>query len=375
VALSSRVILGVILIVIIVGTIGYYIATQRAPVITPTPTPTTPTPAVVTPTPTPTPTPPKVKAIRIGTPEAGTFAYVMGSIIGSELKKLFPEIDISVYPVGGRSIAEFVEGNLELAFVTKTGLSQAWNREPPYGWVPPDARLPVHTLAIYSLTFCIVTTPELKDKLGIKTWRDLDGKKVSIFTSGWTPHRLIMKAFEILGIKVSHVELGVYSPAQVDALRRGDIVAIGVSAGAGILSPAVIEILAKMDLVIINPSPEDAEKVIKAGLPFEWIPVTALNWTKPVGVDQMFCIRDSGGWDTSPDVLPEDFVYEMLKHLIAIKDRLAAEFAYFREFAKDPIGVQVKAILTAPHIPVHPGLAKLLKEYGVWRPEWKIAGG
>jgi TRAP-type uncharacterized transport system substrate-binding protein len=210
--------------------------------------------------------------------------------------------------------------------------------------------------------------------LGIKTWRDLDGKKVSIFTTGWITHRLIMKAFEILGIKVSHVELGVYSPAQVDALRRGDIVAIGVSAGAGVPSPAVLEILAKMDLVIINPSPEDAEKVIKAGLPFEWIPVTAVNWTKPVGVDQMFCIRDWGGWATSPDVLPEDFVYKMLKHLIAIKDRLATEHRYFREFAEDPIGVQVKAILSAPHVPVHPGLAKLLKEYGVWRPEWKIAG-
>ena len=395
-ALSSRVILGVILIVIIVGIIGYYITTQRATVTTPTPTPTMPTPAIVTPTPTPTPTmptpaivtptptptptPPKVevKAVRIGTTEAGTFAYVMGSVIASELRKVFPGVDVSTYPVGGWPInmAEFVKGNLELIFTgTGTALGLAWKREPPYHTLPPDARLSVHTLAIYSITFCIVTTPELKDKLGIKTWRDLDGKKVSIFTTGWVTHRLIMKAFEILGIKVSHVELGVYSPAQVDALRAGDIVAIGVTAGAGVPSPAVLEILARMDLVIINPSPEDAEKVIKAGLPFDWIPVTAVNWTKPVGVDRMFCLRDWGGWATSPDVLPEDFVYKMLKHLIAIRDKLAEQHAYFKEFAEDPIGVQVKAISSAPHVPVHPGLAKLLKEYGVWRPEWKIAGG
>jgi len=28
---------------------------------------------------------------------------------------------------------------------------------------------------------------------------------------------------------------------------------------------------------------------------------------------------------------------------------------------------------SAPEIPVHPGLAKLLKEYGVWKDSWKVA--
>jgi TRAP-type uncharacterized transport system substrate-binding protein len=76
-ALSSRVILGVILIVIIVGIIGYYIATQRA--------------AVTTPTPTPTPPKVEVKVIRIGTTEAGSVGYIIGSIIASELKSCSPE--------------------------------------------------------------------------------------------------------------------------------------------------------------------------------------------------------------------------------------------------------------------------------------------
>jgi TRAP-type uncharacterized transport system substrate-binding protein len=96
-----------------------------------------------------------------------------------------------------------------------------------------------------------------------------------------------------------------------------------------------------MDLVIINPSPEDAEKVIKAGLPFDWVPVTAVNWTKPVGVDRMFCLRDWSAWVTTSDILPEDFVYKMLKHLIANKDKLLEQHKYFKEFARDPIGVQV----------------------------------
>jgi TRAP-type uncharacterized transport system substrate-binding protein len=47
--------------------------------------------------------------------------------------------------------------------------------------------------------------------------------------------------------------------------------------------------------------------------------------------------------------------------------------AYYARFAEDPIGLQATAISIAPEVPVHPGLAKLLKEQGVWRGEWKIA--
>jgi TRAP-type uncharacterized transport system substrate-binding protein len=47
--------------------------------------------------------------------------------------------------------------------------------------------------------------------------------------------------------------------------------------------------------------------------------------------------------------------------------------AYLRRFAEDPIGLQVTAVSSAPEIPVHPGLAKLLKEYGVWKDSWKVA--
>jgi hypothetical protein len=41
----------------------------------------------------------------------------------------------------------------------------------------------------------------------------------------------------------------------------------------------------------------------------------------------------------------------------------------FSEFAEDPVGLQVAAISVASEIPVHPRLAKILKEYGVWKAE------
>ena len=41
----------------------------------------------------------------------------------------------------------------------------------------------------------------------------------------------------------------------------------------------------------------------------------------------------------------------------------------FSEFAEDPVGLQVAAISVASEVPVHPRLAKLPKEYGVWKVE------
>ena len=42
--------------------------------------------------------------------------------------------------------------------------------------------------------------------------------------------------------------------------------------------------------------------------------------------------------------------------------------------AKDFIGMQVQGINANPYMPVHPGLAKFLKEHKAWNDKWKIVG-
>jgi hypothetical protein len=41
--------------------------------------------------------------------------------------------------------------------------------------------------------------------------------------------------------------------------------------------------------------------------------------------------------------------------------------------AADLAGFQVQGIKSIPEMPVHPGLAKYLKEKNLWDPSWKIA--
>ncbi|MEM1545766.1 MAG: TAXI family TRAP transporter solute-binding subunit [Candidatus Methanomethylicia archaeon] len=330
--------------------------TATSPIITPTTPVTIPT------------TVPGPKAWRLGTTEAGSVGYAVGSLIADVIRKSVPGIDISVYPVGGWpvNIKEFAAGNLEVAYTDPTSMISAMNREAPFDTLPSGAVTPIHTIHVYTNTFHIATTPELKEKYGLNSWRDLNGRKIALLTAKWASHAWYMKVFSLIGVKPTHVEIDF--ALQGDALKREDVVAIGIWTGAGVPAPQAAEILAKMKLTVINPLPEDIDKITKAKYPFSWVPDPF-----GTGVKEIFGLILVGGWHTHPKVIPEEAVYLMIKGMINAKDELKAKHAYFSEFAKDPIGFQVKAISLWPDLPVHPGLAKILKEHGAWKDEWKIA--
>jgi uncharacterized protein len=72
--------------------------------------------------------------------------------------------------------------------------------------------------------------------------------------------------------------------------------------------------------------------------------------------------------------LPEDVVYKMIKAFYDKRDELVKIDPGFTPMAKDFVGMQVQGIDANPQIPVHPGLAKFLKEHKAWNDKWKIAG-
>jgi len=63
----------------------------------------------------------------------------------------------------------------------------------------------------------------------------------------------------------------------------------------------------------------------------------------------------------------------MLKVLEESAGALAKLEAGYGPLAKDFAGFQVLGIRSIPEVPVHPGLARYLKEKGLWDPAWKIA--
>ena len=73
--------------------------------------------------------------------------------------------------------------------------------------------------------------------------------------------------------------------------------------------------------------------------------------------------------------MPEDVVYKMVKAFYEKRDDLVKIDAGFTPMAKDFVGMQVQGINANPTIPVHPGLAKFLKEQKAWNDKWKISAG
>jgi TRAP transporter TAXI family solute receptor len=320
---------------------------------------------------------PAKKAIRIlgGTP--GTTAYIGGSLLADVARKALPECEVSFYAVGGSTACtkEFIAGGGEMAFSANSELYALYERKLWYKDIPPEAVKvkPVHTLYFTTTTSIMVTTPELKEKYKLNSWRDLDGKRVVLWSTKYGPYYWMTAALDALGVHVHHVEMDLDLVG--DALKKEDVVAVLITHTGGVPVPWVIGMLTKVKAIIIPPSSDEVEAIKKTGLPFAWISTEPFKkaGVDCLGLDKTFGVTYHLAFHTSLTCMTEDEVYRLVKEMVKRKDDLARMSPYFKDFAADPIGMQVEAISLTPGIPVHPGLARLLKEYGAWNEAWRIA--
>jgi len=290
------------------------------------------------------------------------------------MREVFPTYDISPYPVGGAAgTKEFIAGNLEMVFSSTPDLRFLYARQEWYKDVPEEALKTVHMLHLMYAHNILVTTPEVQRKYGINSWKDLHGKKVALFSVKMTPHLLFKMNLKVVGVDVTHVEMDFET--MPDALKKGDIVACVAPITGGTPPPWVLSLTTKVKVVVLNPSADELKVLEKEGVDVGWFSSAKFKeyGIDVLGLDKIFGVIQVLGWHSHPKFLSEDDVYRLLKELIRRKDELVKMSKYFAEFAEDPIGMQVKAISLVPQVPVHPGLAKLLKEYGVWKESWKVA--
>jgi TRAP-type uncharacterized transport system substrate-binding protein len=95
-------------------------------------------------------------------------------------------------------------------------------------------------------------------------------------------------------------------------------------------------------------------------------------YTRDLGVAELYGVPFYFGYHHGLNFPAED-VYRALKVFEAGSADLLKLDPGFGPLAADVAGFQVLGIKSIPEIPVHPGLAKYLKEKGLWDPAWKIA--
>ncbi|MBI2316391.1 MAG: immunogenic protein, partial [Betaproteobacteria bacterium] len=226
----------------------------------------------------------------------------------------------------------------------------------------------VHTWYAYPMESFMATSAKEGGKY--KCWGDFSGKPVFFTTAGFMNWLNFQRIYKALGYKFRHVQID--AKTNSDALQSGTIAgSVAYTTAGRSLATYWKKTDVRMDLKVINPCPNEVQKLKAAGLAVVDVDPKAA-FSKDVGVRQIQGVPILFAYNVRAD-MPEDVVYKMLSAFYKNREGLAKADPGFTPMAKDFIGMQVQGIAANPDIAVHPGMAKFLKEQKAWNDKWKIA--
>jgi len=312
------------------------------------------------------------KMWRWGVSNPGAYGYRVSAFMSDFLRRGLPDYDVTVYPYVSTTanIKSFLVGDLESTYSAEPGLRKLYAFVKPFkGFEPNVKQMPVQSFWSYTMETHLLTLPENKDKF--RSWEDLNGKKIYMTKAGYMNNINIHRAMEdICGLDITHVEVDMSKVA--DALRAGTIDATAAYTTALVSLAGWIKVLdVSSPLQGVNPTPEQIKKLTAAGFTPEKINIKKA-YTRDLGVDELYGVPFFFGYHHGLS-FPAEGVYKALKVFEGAGAEMIKLDPGFGPLAKDFAGFQVKGIKSIPEIPIHPGLAKYLKEKGLWDPAWKVA--
>jgi TRAP transporter TAXI family solute receptor len=311
------------------------------------------------------------KSIRWATSSVDSYGYkVAASMVKVLEDALGGEYTVTVnpYPSTTGAMKAAMDGTGEIGYTADVGMTQLYAGEGGFkNYQAGKGRL-VHTWYAYPMESFMATSA--KDAGKYKCWSDFSGKPVFYTTAGFMNWLNFQRIHKALGYQFKHVQID--AKTNGDALQGGTIVgSVAYTTAGRSLAPYWKETEVRMDLKVINPCPAEVAKLKAAGLAVVDVdPKQA--FTKDVGVKQIQAVPILFAYNVRAD-MPEDVVYRMVSAFHKQKDKLAQIDPGFTPMAADFVGMQVQGISANPHVPVHAGLAKFLKEQKAWNDKWKIA--
>jgi hypothetical protein len=276
---------------------------------------------------------------------------------------------VTVQPYQSPTVAmkAVMDGNGEIAYTADIGMTQFQERVGGFKDYKPQKPELAHTWYSYPMESMMATSAAKADEF--KCWKDFSGKPVFYTNAGFQNWLNWQRIYKALGYDFKHVQIDLKSNA--DALQAGTIVGSATYTTAGRSLPAYWkETEIRMDIKVVNPCPDEVAKIKAAGLAIAEVE-SKDAFTKDVGPKTLMGVPILFGYNARLD-LPEDVVYKMVKAFYDKRDELVKVDPGFTPMAKDFVGMQVQGVNANPQIPVHPGLAKFLKEHKAWNDKWKV---
>ena len=312
------------------------------------------------------------KSLRWTTSQVGSYGYTIAASMAKIVEQaLGGEYTVTVQPYTSPTVAmkAVMNGEGEIAYTADIGMTQFQERVGGFKDFTPTKPELVHSWYAYPMESMLATSAKDADKF--KCWKDFSGKPVFYTQAGFQNWLNWQRIFKALGYDFKHVQIDLKSNA--DALEAGTIVgSVAYTTSGSALSSYWKETEIRMDVRVVNPCPDEVAKLKAAGLAVVDVDPKGA-FSKDVGPATLMGVPILFGYNARID-LPEDVVYKMIKAFYDKRDELVKIDPGFTPMAKDFVGMQVQGIDANPQIPVHPGLAKFLKEHKAWNDKWKIAG-
>jgi hypothetical protein len=289
-------------------------------------------------------------------------------VLADLLNKQMPEYRIAVLPTPGAivTIKGFAMGDYDGFYGSDIAFHElATDTNRFRGFKAQMKRQPVQSFWGFTLEVGLAVHSRDKDK--IKKWGDLTGKRVFTGPLPFDVRAHLERGMNALGVKFQYVNVDL--SAAGSQLQSGSIDAMNIYTSAeSVPPPWLAEASLAADWAALNPAPDEL-----AGLKQFGFPVTEVSpsvFKRDVHVAKVTLLPFFYGFHVGLDV-PDSDVHKMLTIIEKNVADLAKADTSYVQIAKNMAGMQRRGVeASAELVPIHPGLARYMREKGVWDAKW-----
>lgn len=301
-----------------------------------------------------------------GSPQ-GSIVFTTGQGLQRMTQEHSDNVSVTVQTTGGdaASFRLYDEGEVDFTAGSNMLLMGAHEGDPPFDDEPVDD-VPYQGFQLTSIHGYMMA----REGSGIETYDDLRGKNVWPLRPGFSTQQPLKKVLEGFGI---WDEMNIVEMSQDDvpgALQEEDIDAIGAyGAGFNQLAGWLKQVDARNDLHVITMSESQKETIREYNVP-DYEEIEPYGWDQDIGMEERgmsklpsYVMRLQLVFGSN---IPKDIMYELTDLARQNYEMIQESAPSFASF--DDVSAMAAPILS--QYPVHPGVAEVFKEQGIWDDSW-----
>ncbi|WP_025771686.1 TAXI family TRAP transporter solute-binding subunit [Thioalkalivibrio sp. HK1] len=309
------------------------------------------------------------KEIRWGTSRVGSSGHRTLTNLAQTLNKEVQGYEFTVQPTPGAivSVKGYAIGDFEGYYGSDIAFYEFANNIRRFeGFKDQMKREPVQSFWTFTLEMGVGIHSDNVGK--INSWGDLDGERVFTGPRPWDTRAALERAFEALGIEHDYLEVDIKTAGSL--LEQGRFTGFGVYVNAETTPPPWLnEASLQTDWALLSPSASELERLESAGIAMVSVETSAFDKKKDYAKSAMM-LPFFYGLHLGMDV-PEEDMYGILRTVEANIDDIAASDKAFRQIKEDMPRMQRRGVeASIDLVKVHPGLARYMREKGVWDAKW-----